>query len=566
MAPPVSTDLAPMEIAWDVAIPMADGSVLRANVYRPPGTEPVPAIATLGPYGKDMPMSVTYPEQWRLLERDHADVLGGSTGRYLVWEMPDPERWTPHGYAIVHIDARGMGRSPGIWAPFSQQETTDFVEVIEWVAAQPWCTGRVGVLGVSYHAMAAWRVAARQPPHLAAIIPWFGSGDAYREAYRHGGILSNSFIDAWFYRWIRNQHGVASGPTSPLSGERSTGPELLSDAELERSRVDLPAEVRSRQLLDDWMDAQAVDWAKVVVPLLSVGSWGSVGLHLRGNVEAFRRGASPHKWLVLLDAQGPGIDRFFSPHGVGMQRRFFDRFLKAADDGWSAEPPVTYEVHGHDGRRSTRTAATWPIERTRWTRLHLSVTERTMGDGRPPAPGQVTYWPTSDGLTLRSTPFADGAEIVGPMALHLETSTQAPDLDIFATVRVLDADRCATAALARGWLRLSHRELDDEMSTPWAPVHVHRRLSEVVAGRRYAIEVEIWPAALAVPPGGSLALNIVGRDGFDTGEWRHNDPDDRPNRTFAGWATIYSDPEAPSWLLVPVVAADPGPTPSKSPR
>ncbi len=175
----------------------------------------------------------------------------------------------------------------------------------------------------------------------------------------------------------------------------------------------------------------------------------------------------------------------------------------------------------------------------------------------PEVPGALTradYWPTSAGVTFRSRPFGERTDVVGPLALHLQVSTQAGDLDVFASVRSVDQDGRPVSSTALGWLRLSQRDLDQQASTEWSPVHAHRHACEVHAGEQYALDVEIWPAGLVVPPGGHLLLTIGGSDTFATGEWRHNDSDDRPNATFADWATLYSGPDALSWLLVPVVS------------
>ncbi|MGH9061961.1 MAG: CocE/NonD family hydrolase C-terminal non-catalytic domain-containing protein, partial [Acidimicrobiales bacterium] len=324
--------------------------------------------------------------------------------------------------------------------------------------------------------------------------------------------------------------------------------------ELARLRAHLPAEARDHRLLDEWAAAQAVDWSKITVPFLSVGSWGTVGLHLRGNVEAFRHAKSRQKWLMLLDADGPGIDRFLTDEGFAVQLRFLDHFLHGKDNGWPAQPAVTYEVREPDGARSTRTSATWPVERTRWTRLHLDATTRTLRPRIPDEPGAATYWPTSDGVVFRTERYDRRVEIAGPLTLQLEVSTRAEDLDLFVSVQVVAADGRSIGPTARGWLRLSHRELDEDASTQWSPVHTHRQPSEVEPGRRYVSHVEIWPTALVIPPGGVVRVSVLGRDPFDVGEWRHDDPDDRPTRSFADWATIHSGPEAGSYLLIPVVA------------
>ena len=498
-------------------------------------------------------MSAVFPEQWAQMVKQHPEVLAGSSGRYLVYEVPDPERWIPHGYAIAHIDARGTGRSPGMWSPFSLREATDFAETIEWLADQPWCNGKVGVLGVSFHAMAAWRVAAQQPAHLAAMIPWYGAGDPYREAWRHGGILSNTFVDAWWYRWLGNQHGAGEGRASPLTGESTTGPEVLDEAQRRRMRSDLPAQARSHPLLDDWNAAAAVDWSRVTVPFLSVGNWSSVGLHLRGNIEAFRHAASTEKWLILLAANGSGLERFHDQAGIALQRRFFDHYLKGDGNDWPEQPRVTYELRDGGSSLTRRSATTWPLENTHWLRLHLDLAQHALSREQPALPAQQQYWPTSNGITVRTAPFERRTEVIGPLALRLQVSTQADDLDVFASLRVLDADGCVTGPTAtRGWLRLSHRALDDQASTPHNPVHAHTRMSEVTAGTQYGIDLEMWPTSVVVPEGGRLLLSIQGCDGFDTGEFRHNDAGDRSNAALANWTTLHTGEEL-SWLLIPVI-------------
>jgi predicted acyl esterase len=114
-----------MLIERDVPIPMDNGVVLRADVFRPRGDRTAPVLMTLGPYGKGVRYQDGYAPQWHWLIGEHPDLLKGSTRRYLNWETVDPEVGVPWGYAVVRVDARGAGRSPGLLDPLSPRETRD---------------------------------------------------------------------------------------------------------------------------------------------------------------------------------------------------------------------------------------------------------------------------------------------------------------------------------------------------------------------------------------------------------------------------------------------------------
>src|SRR5690242_1069302 len=149
-----------MIIERDVPIEMDDGITLRADVFRPESSTPVPVIMTLGPYGKGVPFQQAYPQQWDWLVSAHPDMLEGSTRSYLTWETVDPEIWVSWGYAVVRVDSRGAGRSPGYLDPQSPREIRDYYEAIEWAGTQTWSTGKVGLNGISYYAITQWLVAS----------------------------------------------------------------------------------------------------------------------------------------------------------------------------------------------------------------------------------------------------------------------------------------------------------------------------------------------------------------------------------------------------------------------
>ena len=105
--------LMPMRIDWDVPIPMDDGLVLCADVFRPNDDGRYPAILSYGPYAKGLPFQAGYPQQWQKLVEDYPEVCAASSCRYKNWEVVDPERWVPDGYVCVRVDSRGAGCSPG---------------------------------------------------------------------------------------------------------------------------------------------------------------------------------------------------------------------------------------------------------------------------------------------------------------------------------------------------------------------------------------------------------------------------------------------------------------------
>jgi putative CocE/NonD family hydrolase len=179
-----------MRITWHQPIPMDDGIVLRADLFQPIEDGRYPVILTYGVYAKGLSYQEGYPHQWGKMVADHPEILEGSTNKYQNWEVTDPERWIPHGYIVIRIDSRGAGWSPGFMQVNSPRELEDLYQCIEWAGTRDWSNGKVGMLGISYYARNQWNVAVTNPPHLAALIPWEGGSDRYRDSSYHGGILS----------------------------------------------------------------------------------------------------------------------------------------------------------------------------------------------------------------------------------------------------------------------------------------------------------------------------------------------------------------------------------------
>jgi len=566
-----------MHIDWDVPVTMDDGLVLRADVYRPPREGRYPVILTYGPYAKGLAFQDGYPSAWQRMVAEHPDVAHGSSNLYQSWEVVDPEKWVPHGYACVRVDSRGAGRSPGFIDHFSPRETKDFYHCIEWAGVQPWSSGKVGLNGISYYGMNQWHVATLQPPHLAAMCIWEGSADWYRDMTHHGGILS-SFWANWYDMQVKTvQYGLGErGPRSRVTGELVCGDVTLSDAELARNRADFGDEILAHPLDDAYHRARSPVWEKVVTPLLSAANWGGQGLHPRGNFGGFVRAAAKEKWL-----EAHGIEHwthFYTDYGRLLQKRFFDYFLKGEKNGWDRQPRVQLQVRRVD-RFVERHENEWPIARTRWTKFHLHPTAHTLDLSPASAAVRVTYDGMGDGVTFVSAPLEKETEITGPLAARLFVSSSTADADLFLVFRVFTPDLREVVfmgaidphtPIAQGWLRASHRKLDPKHSAPYRPYHTHDQKQPLKPGEIVALDVEIWPTSIVVPAGHRIALTVRGRDYewqkstgaklsnfknelLGCGPFLHNDPRDRPAAVFGGKVTLHMGPQHESYILLPII-------------
>lgn len=549
----------------DVAVAMSDGVTLRANVFRPEAPGRYPVVMAMGAYGKDVHFEDAFNPQWQVLKRIYPGLdTEGSTGRYLRWEVVDPERWVPEGFVVIQVDSRGTGRSEGYLDPFGPVETRDFYEWIEWAGTQPWSNGKVGLIGVSYLAIKQWQVAALRPPHLAAIVPWEGSSEFYRDGGHHGGILSNSFTFEWWPRQVlANQYGSGkSTHRDRLTGERTTGP-ALSDELLEGSRADHPNDRLSHPLDDAWNRARAANLPAIEVPLLSAANWGGPGMHLRGNFEGWLRAGSRQKWLFAHI--GTHYESFYLPHYVAIQQRFFKHFLAGEDNGWDREPPVQLAIRQADGTAEMRTEQEWPLACTAWTSFHLDAADGSLGDAPPRGAGRASFEAMGEGLSFSTAPFAQDTEFTGPAVLRLWVSSSTTDADLFVVLRVFDPDGQEMSyvgahervPMAMGWLRASHRKLDPARSLPWRPWHAHDEVQKLVPGEAYPVEVEIWPTCLVFPKGWRLVLTVQGHDFIVTppGRMRHDHPEDRPVAEFGGVTTVLTGGDHDSRLLMPLIPA-----------
>jgi predicted acyl esterase len=561
-----------MRIDWDIPIVMDDGLVVRADLFRPGVEGRYPVLLSYGPYAKGLAFQDGYPSAWQRMIDQHPDVAAGSSNKYQNWEVVDPEKWTPHGYACLRVDSRGAGRSPGQIDHFSPRETQDLYQCIEWAGVQPWCNGKVGLNGISYYAINQWHVASLQPLHLAAMCAWEGAADWYRDMTHHGGILC-TFWANWYDMQVKTvQYGVGErGPHSHVTGQPVCGDETLPEEELQQNRAEFGAEIVSHPLDDAYHKERSPVWHRVKVPFLSAANWGGQGLHPRGNFEGFLRAASKDKWLEVH-----GIEHwthFYTDYGRNLQLRFFDHYLKGHKNGWDQQARVQLQIR-HVDRFVERHENEWPLARTQWTRMYLQP-DFHLGNNSA-GEETVSFYALGDGLTFLSEPVEKQTEITGPLAAKLFVSSSTADADLFLVFRVFTPDLREVVfqgaidphtPIAQGWLRASHRKLDAELSTPYRPYHSHDEVKKLKPGEPVELDIELWPTSIVVPAGCRLALSVRGKDyewqastgarlsNFKNelrgcGPFLHDDPRDRPAAVFGGRTTLHL---RDSFVLLPVI-------------
>jgi uncharacterized protein len=418
----------------DVWLTMRDGVRVSADIFRPDGEGRFPALVSVSAYGKAVQKSLARP-----LPLSPQRGNGGQ-------EAGDTEFWVKRGYVHIVVDVRGSGKSEGQYDYMGLQEQLDGYEIIEWAAAQRWCSGKVGMLGMSYFGVMQWLIAMHKPPHLTAIAPYEAFVDRYRHSFYHGGILTDGFFHQWWGH-------VSVPPMQPLVYR------YLSEREIEKRRQILLAspEVEDSPFLHVTLTypeknpilfdllLQPCDLAysqersalrqlhKIEIPCFLATRWSAWAIHLPGVLAGWQGlQHNRNKKLFLMETPSPhGPLRPWRDH-QDLLLRWYDHWLKGNDTGMMDEPPVTYLIKEVN---EWRTSADWPLPETEWTTFYLH------GDGRldrdTPAEEEPVcsfindpfLYPGQEipGLTYTTPPLSHDLKVVGPIALYLSAELDQPD-------------------------------------------------------------------------------------------------------------------------------------------
>lgn len=517
----------------DVAVPMSDGALLYVNVIRPNKPGKFPVVMSADTYGKDNKPKITnMGSLW--------PTLGAiPTSSITPEESPDPGFWVPNDYVVVKVALRGSAKSKGALYPWGLSEAKDYAEVIEWAGQQKWSNGNVGTNGVSYLAVTQWWVASLNPTHLKAMIPWEGLNDMYREIAFHGGIPDTGFYRFW-YEGI-----VARWPETEIE--------------------DLKKEQKLHTMFDEYWKGKQADLSAIKVPMFVCASWSTQGLHNRGTFEGFKQASSEDKWLKIHGRKE--WESYYARESLEQQKEFFDYYLKGIENDWKDTPKVSYEVRDKFYRGNTKTATNFPLPNTKETALYIDGSDMTLKDLKPEASTKVSYNSESedkDEVRFNKV-FNEDTELTGNMKLKLWVSAEeADDMDLFVGIKKInkqgeevnfpDFNHIEHGQVASGWLRVSHRELDTEKSTPLQPWHKHETELKLAKDEIVPVEIEILPSSTLFKKGEQLQVVVkaseVVKGNSTPGLKTRYEHEETVNK---GVHNIYAGGKYDSHILIPVI-------------
>ena len=464
----------------DVPIRLRDGVTIYADVFRPVGDEACPALLAWSPYGKEIGGQMLDDVPMR------SGVPLSATSGLEKFEGPDPAYWVAHGYAIVNPDKRGAYMSEGNLLYWGHEDALDGCDVIDWIASQKWSNGKVGMTGNSWLTVSQWFIATERPEHLAAIAPWEGFCDHYRESGTRGGIPAPEFPEM-IAETFASAHGMLE---------------------------DQPRMIVERPFMCDYWEDKAARVENIEIPAYVVASYTN-SVHTHGSFAGFRRMASKEKWLRVHNTS-EWFD-YYTPENVEDLRRFFDHYLKGIDNGWEQTPRVRLSVLNPGGTDIVgRAEEDFPLARTQYHKLYLSAADSALLSSLPADQAVSEYQSDSarHEVTYRYR-MERPTEITGYMKLHLWVSApDHDDMDLAVRVEKLSrdgqplSDRTGNLIAATGLMRVSMRQLDEARSTEAEPYYTFTTEQKLKPGEIVPVEIEIWPMGLYFDEGEILQLTV----------------------------------------------------------
>jgi uncharacterized protein len=565
----------------DVMVPMRDGKRLCIDIYRPDMEGRFPALLAIAPHNKEYQtpefakaaqwMQPAWSRMW----------FGGAEGG-------DTDFLVRRGYVHVCGNVRGTGKSDG-----GGSDEWDFYDLIEWIAKQPWCDGNVGMIGISAFGGAQFAAAAQQPPSLKAIFPYDSMGCygqwGFRDFYPGGMIHTMVFLldGGAVYHINRGQPGALPPEENKKWEAAIANPDYMMYPNIFNVLVEkgqtMPLvydTLLNPYDADDIVEKTEEQFKKIKIPFYTGTGWYaySYKLHLQGSQQWFQNVQGVPKKMLLT---GPAhLERPFHDFHEEILR-WYDHWLKGKDTGIQNEPPVKVWVMGEN---KWRTGNDWPLPETQWTKLYLTSWGRlrkepftpNARDGRfePDTFVQMPPTQTDEIARLRymSDPLPEDTLVIGPSALYLHAAIDQDDTNWIIVVKDVGPDVSVRTArpgevdvpddlhereLTRGWLKASHRAIDEARSKPWRPWHPLTRKAQqkIVPGEINEYAIEILSTANMFKAGHRICIDITSLD-LPSGLAGAHDVEYAPYHLCSSKTVvhkIYHDTAHPSHLLMPII-------------
>ncbi len=533
----------------DVKIQMSDGVHLNADIFRPDSDEKFPGILAISAFQLPAQSAPIKPGGFSSITFLHP---GEEKGRGWM-EAGDPNFYVRRGYVHVIANWRGSGKSEGLRGPKDPQDT---YEVIEWMAKQPWCNGKVGMFGVSAFAIIQFKVAALNPPSLKCIFAPHGFTDAYRDSEYRGGILAYYFRRTIMkdysnlrFNKVTLDEKKKEAIAKALQDEDITAiPDLLDVLKNPNEGLNpLYIDVLLNPLDGPYWEPGRINYEKIKVPAYIGGCWATYGHHLPGAFRGWENLKGTKKMVI-----GPPfyLDRPLYQFQYE-SLRWFDYWLKGIETRIMDEPPVRLFVMGTN---QWKEANEWPLPETKWTPFYLHEDRLLSEHEHWPNEGSDSF---EDSLWHRgyleysSPPLVEDTEVIGPIALNLYASTTDKEAFWFISLREVD-QQGKERILTRGWLRGTHREVDLTRSKPWAPYHPHTKSEPLIPNKIYEFNISLIPTCNLFKAGSKIKLKISSTEDIPAKDAFEQIAGGQLRRQSASRITVYHDANIPSHLLLPI--------------
>lgn len=544
---------------YDVEIPMSEGFVLTANVFRSRRLQneqrPSPVVMCAHPYDNHLIPSLKTtpfggpPLQYRLLAQS-----GGTPAFSTLtsWESPDPNFWVPAGYTVVNLNLPGFANSGGPASIITAHQGACFREAIAWVGEQEWCTGNVGLCGVSFLCISQYLAAATPnnepaPDALKCIIPWEGLSDIYQDVACPGGVPDRFFLNFWWHTEVKET--LNSTLETFLETEDGIPPDIID----------------IHPTYDDYWKAKAPPLENISLPMLMCASFSDHELHTFGSFRAYEKARSAQKWLFTH--RGGKWVEYYRPENLELQRDFMDHFLKGEATRFETLPTARIEVRtDRDTIAEVRWEDSWPIARTKYL-PHYLTKDGSLARDIDDQEGEVAY----DGRTGKAQfdlTFAGDTEVTGYLKLKLwiearaaEPNSLVPD-DVIVCCFIDKLDRTGRSVrfygtagqdqdvVSRGYGRAKRRALDYEKSSAYHPVLRNDLDEPLKPGDIVPLEIALCPSATFYRAGETLRLIVASSDTVHGPIFKKDTSDN------SGLHVLHIGGEYDAQLLIPVVPAE----------